>query len=523
MSGDKTEDKVPTRNRRASRLEIVLIAGLLICILALYLYRLETWPAPWFDEGLSFQAARNIAREGQYGLRSTEGLTLFHPAIQTGPTVLLPVALALRLAGAGVFQARLVMVFYALLALAAFYGLVRETCRRKTALLALLLLLFTFDHEFTSFVFMGRQVLAEVPALAFFWLGALLWFRAWKSSRRSALIGPGLLWGLTLLTKIQFVLMLPAALLLFWLFARISGKKWPLSRFLLPLAISGCCLLLWYGYQSLSMGWADFWRQATTLGSAGGMHFLNFSPQRTASAILQLSSSPLVLLGAPAMLYVLASSWQQREEVTEYQQAFLATFTAVWLGWYAFLSIGWMRYAFVPTAMSTIFTARLLGDLWEWTGQRHRALSRRLPLTPGQVAVGGVIAMLLLSGAAPLLKQIVQSPDSGLQALAQYLNAHVPADAVIESWEWEVDLLTDHAYHHPPYQVTNAITAQIWYGASAPPDVYDPLAFEPTYLLRGPFAKWTGIYSPDLLAQRCTPLASIGDYDLYRVNLDEEK
>ena len=131
--------------------------------------------------------------------------------------------------------------------------------------------------------------------------------------------------------------------------------------------------------------------------------------------------------------------------------------------------------------------------------------------------------MLLLSGLAPVAKQIAASPDSGLQDLARYLSAYVPRDVVIESWEWEVDLLTDHTYHHPPYEVTNALTEAMWYGTPVSSDVYDPMAFDPGYLIVGKFAKWTGVYSQEFLAHSCTLIEVFGEYDLYEVHIDEGK
>ncbi len=251
------------------------------------------------------------------------------------------------------------------------------------------------------------------------------------------------------------------------------------------------------------------------------MHFLNLSPRRMMSAIFQLLGSQLVLFGLPGMLYIIGSSLQKREE-GEHYQVFLVAFTIVWLGWYVFLSIGWMRYAFVPAVMSTIFTARLLADLWSWINQHHQVCPRRLTFDPKRLAVGGMIVMLILSGMLPLVKQIVQSPDSGLREMAHYLNTNVPDDVVIESWEWEVDLLTDHTYHHPPYEVTNAYTEQIWYGVPVPPNTYDLQAFRPVYLIVGPFAKWTGLYPQEFLEEECTLLLGAGEYDLYKVEEREE-
>jgi 4-amino-4-deoxy-L-arabinose transferase-like glycosyltransferase len=508
-------------DERGDRFEFILIIGLFICMLALCLLRLQVYPDPWFDEGLSFQAAKNIALDGQYGLRSTGGFMAFHPLIQTGPTVLLPIALVFRLAGIGVLQARLVVVLYTVSALAVFYWLVRNVCNRRVAFLASLLLIFTFDYEFTSFVFMGRQVLAEVPALAFFWLGTLLWFQAWKSSRWPVLIWPGLLWGLAMLTKVQFALVLPTALILFGLFDRISARDLQIRHILVPILVSGGCMLMWYGVQMLSLGFVGFRQHIVELGSAGGHHLLHFSPRRALSAINQLLGSSLVLFGIPGMLYVLWS-FLRTKEARECRQLFLVVFTVVWLGWYAFLSIGWMRYAFVPAAMSTVFSARLFVGLWGRAGLRRQVSRYWLSLAPGQLAVGSVIMLLLLSGVVPMAKRIVRSTDCGLQELAGYLNTHVPADTVIESWEWEVDFLTDHTYHHPSYEVTNLVTESIWYSTSASGPVYDPMVFRPAYLIVGSFAEWTGIYSEDLVDQRFTLIESLGEYDLYEVNTDGE-
>jgi hypothetical protein len=251
------------------------------------------------------------------------------------------------------------------------------------------------------------------------------------------------------------------------------------------------------------------------------MHFCNLSPRRMVNAVLQLLGSQLTLFGLPGMLYIVGSSLQKREE-SEHHQVFLVTFTIVWLGWYTFLSIGWVRYAFVPAAMSTIFTARLLADLWEWINQHHQACLQRLALDPRHLAVGGMTVMLILSGMLPLVKEIVQSPDKGLRELAHYLNTNVPDDVVIESWEWEVDLLTEHIYHHPPYEVTNAYTEQIWYDVPVPANMYDFQASRPVYLIVGPFAKWTGLYPRDFLEEKCTLLVSAGEYDLYQVEGREE-
>ena len=509
-----------SRDKSSERLVKVLGIGLAICALTIFLFRLESYPRLWLDEGIALQVSKNLVLYGEYALMYIPGeLTRFDPAIQTGPTVVLPIALAFYLGGFGVLQARIVMVLYAVLALIALYWLVRSVCGTWVALLTVSLAIFTFDHEFTSFVLIGRQVLAEVPALAFFWLGSILWFRAWERSQVWALIWPGLLWGAAILTKIQFALVLPVTLIFFWVFDRISLKRLRVSYVLVPILISGGVLFCWYGYQAFSLGLADFWLQARALGSAGGIHFFRLVPRRMLGAIGRVMGSSLAVFGVPGILHAFYSSLQKRESV-QHRLVFLATFTLVWLGWYATLSIGWMRYAFVPAAMSSIFSANLLVDLWRRAGRHSQELVRRLPLTPGQVAIVGIVAMLLLSGMAPMIKLATQNSDAGLQEMAEYLNVHMPVDAVIETWEWEMDLLSDQDFHHPPYEVLNTFTDHIWYGTPLSPALYNPLAYGPTHLILGPFSDWTGIYSQNLLAQSCTFVESIGVYRLYEVNAD---
>jgi hypothetical protein len=53
--------------------------------------------------------------------------------------------------------------------------------------------------------------------------------------------------------------------------------------------------------------------------------------------------------------------------------------------------------------------------------------------------------------------------------------------------------------------------------------MYDFEQHHPDYIINGPFSKWTGLYPPGYLSQECTLVVSIGEYDLYEVNTDEEK
>lgn len=498
---------VADRVRQLDRLEHVLLLGLLLFAAPLYLYRLGAYPAPWFDEGIILQSARNVAQRGQYAFCNMNDCTHFHPAIQTGPTVVLPIAGLFRLYAPSIIIARLVIVGYVILAIASFYRLTREVFGRTVAGLAAPILILTFDHEYLSFVMMGRQVLGEIPALAFFWLGTLLWFRSWKRRSSLTLIGAGLAWGMAWLTKVQFLVLVPVTMIAFWSVDRFWERKLSLVHLLSPLVVGGGCVLTWYGYQIVTLGPADFWQQLLTVGEAGQTHLASFSAQTAVRAVRQILGAKLFVLGLPSVAYALWKRIRGRRGGST-EQVFLVTFSLGWLSWYVFLSIGWTRYAFVAGTIMPMFIAQSLRDIWRWAGEESKA-ARALPVV--------LYVALLLGGLATIAGTLMHSPNSGLQRLVEYLDARIPVTDVIETWELEVVALTDHTYHHPPYDVTNAYADKMWKNKPVPDGLYDPLAYDPEYLILGRFARWTGIYGSDLLQGSGTLIRGFGQYDLYEI------
>jgi hypothetical protein len=110
--------------------------------------------------------------------------------------------------------------------------------------------------------------------------------------------------------------------------------------------------------------------------------------------------------------------------------------------------------------------------------------------------------------------------DRSPQEFATYLDTHLCREALVESWEWEIDFLTAHNnYHHPPLEVLVSADRFYNFGTSYPPPatVYDFRAYHPEYVINGPFAKLTGIYPEDLLEENATLVVSIGEYDLWRM------
>jgi hypothetical protein len=88
---------------------------------------------------------------------------------------------------------------------------------------------------------------------------------------------------------------------------------------------------------------------------------------------------------------------------------------------------------------------------------------------------------------------------------------------VIESYEYELDIFSDHVYHHPPEPLITLATKHVYAGTPYPEGFYDPLDHDPAYLVVGPFAKWTEVYPPSFIQQNAELVHTEGHYDLYRV------
>lgn len=225
-------------NRRGHLLPLLLFASFLLTM------HLSVDPPPWFDEGYKLNAVRTLAERGVYGTYTTRGAQRFDPGISTGPVTIVPLALSFRLFGAGILQARLIMVAYALMALVAFHGLARRLYGAGTATLTCLGLLAVPDVAGASFVSYGRQALGEMPALALTLAGFCLWYDSWHSRRPRLALLAGVAFGLGLLAKMPVAFGLVPGLLAVGL-ARsrsIAAERW---RAFAPVAVALVLVAVW--------------------------------------------------------------------------------------------------------------------------------------------------------------------------------------------------------------------------------------------------------------------------------------
>ncbi|MBC7250167.1 MAG: glycosyltransferase family 39 protein [Anaerolineae bacterium] len=480
-----------------------------VVVVPLVFYNLEYYPHTWFDEGCHLLAARALALQGRYA---------FGPAV--GPTLFFPIAAMFRLAGVGILQARIVMAGYLLLTAITFYALVRYLYGPSTAFVALLFLISSPGIHFLRW---GRQALGEVPAMFFLLVGVWTWFQAVE--RRAGwlrLITTGVFFGLAILTKNQFLLLVPAWLLL-WILNHFYYRQANHRSFLIPLLFAICVIGGWYFAQwslfpigpRLAAGNVEAWSSSTSRG------ILTFSSRRLLDSIKFLTGQDVFYAWLiPGWVYAVMLSL--RRDRYGLFQAFLTLLVTIWLGWFVLLSVGWRRYAFAPLVISAIFVARLFHDLTAGFRADFGALRGLLQgkeqalILAMRMVILILLAVIILRPLQGRFAEVIGQGSSAPQDMAAYIEANVPPEANIETWEPEIIFLTNRQFHHPPSTAMDAAIKYAWYSAPPPSEYYDFQKYNTQYLLIGEFGRWAHIYAPEIVEKHYDLVVSLNGYELYK-------
>jgi 4-amino-4-deoxy-L-arabinose transferase-like glycosyltransferase len=498
-----------SRIRLTTMRRILLL--LVVCLPALTL-RLADYPSIWFDEGYRTNAARTLAVTGQYGTYTTDGWMPYDVGISTGPADIVPQAVGYSLLGPGVAQARVIGALYALLAVGALFMLARLLFGELAGFLALLLVLAFPPIQGVSLLLIGRQVLGETPALALVTLGLWMWFKSWGRADLGLAVASGACIGLGLLSKTQVAFgLLPAMAIV----ALLRGRKCR-GIFFFSLPLQGTVLIIggWQLWTAISTSPEVRIRNAQMLGNAIRTQLL------TGLWGGHLDRPALAIL-AVMLVATLGGAWQllrkRRRSGTltdaDWGMATLVLLVGCSAVWFGFLSIGWPRYAMV----GHVFGILLLGKLaWD----AYRAAATRLAGTHASMdGRSGTIAAVVLALVAVVvtIPPILRWQDaSHAQQAAEYVSAHVPKDAVVESWTWELDGLTNHwLFHHPDLSYLYLAERQEFHDQVPFALHYDTLQADPDYLISGPFSQWTRLYDPEVLRTSFRKLTTIGQYVIF--------
>lgn len=490
-------------------------------LLMLGIYHQPYYPVTWFDEGLALQGALNLVNHGQYAMRSVEGFrVLDQPLIANGPGLVIPMAVIFKIFGAGLLQARVVAVVFFIAAALMFFRISSALYSVPSALVSIFLL-FSIPDE--GFLFYGRQALGNVPALMYFFIGFLLFLALGTMKQRRYAVLAGLFFGLALVTKGQY-----------WIFVPVLGLAIAADYFyykqiqpinsILVLAVMLACAAVWFGIQYKLVGAENFDAHLAALDSSTEVTILAFRPGRIPGNIWYLIRSGFLFFVGPGLILSILGSRQRT--VFGLGRFMLTVFVSVWILWFCFVSVGWPRYVFEAFSIGLVFSGEAFYQIFlfirtSWSLREKRSTGQQLSLRASSLFL---LAGLVWAGIGLFhqIKDIDVRYDATPEKFAEYITQNIPAGAVIESWEWEIDLLTpDHTYHHPVNRWVDLKTAETQFG-EAPGETYDPMAYHPEYLIDGPFSKWTGMYAEFLAGGCCVSVVTVENYILYKINPREE-
>jgi 4-amino-4-deoxy-L-arabinose transferase-like glycosyltransferase len=474
-----------------------------VMILFLALYHLSEFPLTWFDEGSHLHVPKTLVRFGVYADYSSEGFHYYGPVIGVGPTVMLPIAVVFQLFGIGLLQARLVMALYLLATIYVFYRLGYELSGRRLAWVALLLLI---SSRAVLLLEYGRQVLGEVPGFFFLITGMWIWFAAWEKAswRRLAIVG--LLFGLAMVTKYQYLLFLAPTLGLAWLANWIYYRTTPQRLFVVPGLVAAICFACWQLYLLFYLGAATAAENLASLRESAAWAAFAFSSRLAEQNFRELFGMQVYLGGLlPALVYGVILSMPRQRAAQRW--GVIMILIMVNLGWYVFASVGWKRYYFMGLALSSLFVARFFYDLADgfrinlidlWKAVRFGDPSTIRKCAVSLAMLIWLTAMIIL----PLgknLQEIVLPPFNAPVAMARYLDENVPPGALIDTWEAEMGFLTDHNFHYYYYPLGKGTD-------------------KPEYILVRHMSHLAESYPPDLLAAHYKLMTKIGEYELYKIS-----
>ncbi len=479
----------------------------------LVLYNQPIYPFVWFDEGMVMQGAMNLLNHGQYAMNSVEGFrVLDQPLIANGPGVVLPIYLVYSIWGIGFLQARLVIAVYFLFSILLFLAITGRLYGKTAAWISIFLLL-ALPEE--GFIFYGRQILGNMPAFAYFLAGCLFFLQLVDKSKIKYAFLTGLLWGIAIITKGQYMILLPVFAVVviadLFYYKRMNWKGIAAVGSMIALFV-----IAWQAVQYLLVGAENYQSHLDAIASSARVTILAFEPGRIPGSAWYLIRSGFLVTVLPGLFVALSDS--RRKDATGVFSFFLGVFVLSWLTWYLFVSVGWKRYAFELFCAATLLSGVFVQRVFTYLMNKTTDVRNSTRVFKASALLFLIVALVWsTAGFVNQVKPLFTYQNDTTFQFAQYLAENVPAGSVVESWEWTLDPLTPGiTYHHPENWWVDAKTAELQFGEPLPAS-YDLPDDKPDYLVDGPFSRTTDLYVPLLESDCCTLIGNIGYYYLYKV------
>ncbi|HPV82103.1 MAG TPA: glycosyltransferase family 39 protein, partial [Nitrospira sp.] len=479
---------------------------------------IESFPPLFFDEGWTVCVARTWVESGHYGC-----LLLGAPAppsLAAHFPVVASVAASFALLGVGVWQTRLVGLLYTFGALLLLYAVTRRLYGRSVSIAALALVILVPLKWSIHPLYLGRQVLGEMPLLCFLLAGFLCFLRSsqqpvWRLAAMAC-------WAVALMTKAQvvpFLLASFAGTMVILGFRRNWSTVWEMG-----LVMIGS----WGGFQFLVEA-KNWLLSGHTMAnpSADGMTeaiALVFVPAIRLETIQYLfvawAEYPVGLAYAAWRLHRTPASGSQAS-VEQTAKLMLLLLAGSWLAWFAFLSAGEPRYALPGLLLGAPCAAVFFHDVTRGFNGGYllktlAGLVRGRGATAQEPKAAVVVVLLVIMGWGAVQERYAfraREDDRDLFAVTQYLNTATPPTAVIETYDSELFLFLNRPYTYAfPRHLVEIIRRD---QGQAQAVTYDPLQSKPDYLVVGEYGRWAGFYKPLVAQHRVRLVTTIGRYQIY--------
>lgn len=202
----------------------ILVALIFLTVVFFGFFHVTESPPFSFDEGWAVQVATNISKLGVDGLQFSPG-NIEHVSVLTsvGYPLIYTLAFWFKLFGAGVLQARIMMVIFMLGLAVVGFLLIRRLYGNIVALSSSAIL-----AVFPPFYSFGKNVIGEVPVLFFLTLFLLFFNLTTRNSNRKSfwLILAGLSAGLCIVTKTMALAFVPVLVAGAFLAFRRGSVTW---------------------------------------------------------------------------------------------------------------------------------------------------------------------------------------------------------------------------------------------------------------------------------------------------------
>ena len=442
--------------------------------------------------------------------------------LQASPTVTGSVYLSFRLFGIGVIQARLIGVAFSLLSILLVYYLVRRIYNQSIALGTLFVMTFLPAYIELFPIYVGRQVLGEMPALAFLLAGYVCLLFV-SHHPVGAIISATLCWSIALSTKLQVVPFWTCSLLVPMALA-VYKRDWK-QVWVWAMPLTGSLL----GTRALPVMWEAVLQSKTDIADPiSGLYQVTAAVRSIPSRMFALIV--FVLFGIPTLLGISYGIWgvfKSRGKIrctyTEQVKVALLVLASTWFAWFVVFSVGWIRYLFPATFFGSIFVAEMIYEFTSrysltYTVQQVLAFFRGRGLKregAGALLVTAIVITSVPRTAIAVYKTYFLDADISARQAATFLNSYTSTGALIESYDSELFFLLNRPYHYPPDQIhVELIRRTFLYEENTRID-YNALAANPDYLVVGPHSKQWRLYDDVLHTGAFRLIRSYKRYQIY--------